>query len=91
MATLQCSTPHLDSLDISLEEEMEVAEDEEVAVAAVAVAAALDAAAAIRAGVVVQCRRKESKKGNQWQRCSRPPHYHPKLKQTQIYTHGNTP
>ena len=32
MATLQCSTPHLDSLDISLEEELEVAEDEEVAV-----------------------------------------------------------
>ena len=52
-----CSTTHLDSLDISLEEELEVAEDEEVAVAAVA--AALDAAAAIRAGVIVKCRRKE--------------------------------
>ena len=52
-----CSLTHLDvdSLDISLEEELEVAEDDEVA----AVAAALAAAAAAIRAVVVQCRKEE--------------------------------
>ena len=57
----------LDSLDISLEEELEVAEDEE----AVAVAAdALAAAAAIRS-VVVQCRKEGVEDSSECHRCSK--------------------
>ena len=52
MATLRVSRlTHLESLDISLEDELEVAEDDEFATVL--------AAAAISAVVVVQCRKEE--------------------------------